>query len=225
MAERIDPERMRTYLRSLDRDLPAWLHAVENECAEMYVPVIRQETRSLLRMLLAAMRPAHILEVGTAIGFSSLIMAEHSDAEILTIEHAPQRVEAARENIANSPHAGRIRLIAGDAEEVLGGITETFPFIFMDAAKGQYIHFLPRVRELLGEGGVLVTDNVLRGGDILEPHYAVERRNRTIHKRMREYLYALTHDDELVTDILEDGDGIAVSVKRQMQRRTVRNEV
>ena len=205
---------MRTFLRSLDSDLPEWLRDIETECMKTYVPVIRQETRSLLRMLLAAERPAHILEVGAAIGFSALFMAEYSNADILTIEHAPQRVREAKRIIEASPHAGRIRLLEGDAQELLYDITGTFSFIFMDAAKGQYIHFLPRIKELLESGGVLVTDNVLRGGDILEAHYAVARRNRTIHKRMREYLYALTHDEELVTAILEDGDGIAVSVKR-----------
>lgn len=214
MAERIDPERMRTYLRSLDGDLPEWLRALEIKCGELYVPVIRQETRSLLRTLLALKRPAHILEVGAAIGFSALFMAEHSEADILTIEHAPQRIREAKENFAHSPYGDRICLMEGDAEEILPALTGTFSFIFMDAAKGQYIRFLPRVKELLEPGGVLVTDNVLRGGDILEPHYAVERRNRTIHKRMREYLYALTHDGELVTTILEDGDGIAVSIRR-----------
>ena len=214
MTERIDPERMRTYLRSLDGDLPEWLHAVERKCEEMYVPVIRQETRSLLRTLLALKRPAHILEVGAAIGFSALFMADCSDAEITTIEHAPHRIREAKADFAASPYADRIRLIGGDAEEILPSLEGTWPFIFMDAAKGQYIHFLPTVKELLEQGGVLVTDNVLRGGDILETHYAVERRNRTIHKRMREYLYALTHDAQLATTVLLDGDGIAVSVKK-----------
>ena len=206
-------ERMSAYLRSLTGDLPDALALIEKECYETYVPVIREETRGVLRTLLALARPARILEVGSAVGFSALFMAHFSDADITTIEHAPERICLAREHFQNSPCCDRITLLAGDAEEILPTLPGPYDFIFMDAAKGQYIRFLPFVKNLLTDGGVLVTDNVLRGGDILESHYATPRRDRTIHHRMREYLYAITHDDELCTTILADGDGIAVSVK------------
>lgn len=90
-------------------------------------------------------------------------------------------------------------------------LTETYDFIFMDAAKGQYIHFMPDILRLLGSEGTLVSDNVLQDGDIIESRFAVTRRNRTIHKRMREYLYELTHDEHLVTAVLPIGDGVTVS--------------
>ena len=101
----------------------------------------------------------------------------------------------------------------GDATEILKTLQEPYDRIFMDAAKGQYIHFLPDVMRLLKKGGILVSDNVLQDGDVMESRYAVTRRNRTIHSRMREYLYELKHNDQLVTDILPVGDGVTVSVK------------
>ena len=107
-----------------------------------------------------------------------------------------------------------ITLLTGDAKEVLPTIEEPFDFIFMDAAKGQYIHFLPEVLRLLKSGGTLISDNVLQDGDIIQSRFAVTRSNRTIHKRMREYLYTLTHHEELTTAVLPIGDGITVSVKK-----------
>ena len=107
-----------------------------------------------------------------------------------------------------------IELLEGDAAQVLKTLTEPYDFIFMDAAKGQYIHFLKDVMRLLEPGGVLVSDNVLQEGDIIESRFAVTRRNRTIHKRMRDYLYELTHMEELTTSVLPVGDGVTVSVRR-----------
>ena len=107
-----------------------------------------------------------------------------------------------------------ITLLEGDAAEVLKTLKEPYDFIFMDAAKGQYIHFLPEILRLLAEDGVLVSDNVLQDGDIIESRFAVTRRNRTIHKRMRDYLYELTHHENLVTSVLPIGDGITVSTRK-----------
>ena len=119
---------------------------------------------------------------------------------------------------ANFREAGRedmITLLEGDAMEILAGLQGSYDFIFMDAAKGQYIHFFPEVMRLLEPGGVLVSDNVLQDGDIIESHFAVERRNRTIYKRMRDYLYELKHNDSLTTSIVPLGDGVAVSIKTE----------
>ena len=120
----------------------------------------------------------------------------------------------ARENFKRAGKESVITLLTGDAKEVLPTIEEPFDFIFMDAAKGQYIHFLPEVLRLLKSGGTLISDNVLQDGDIIQSRFAVTRRNRTIHKRMREYLYTLTHHEELTTAVLPIGDGITVSVKK-----------
>ena len=167
-------------------------------------------------MLLAVKRPLRILEVGTAVGFSAILMAEYDPVhcEITTIENYEKRIPIARENFKRAGKEKQITLLAGDATEVLKTLEEPYDFIFMDAAKGQYIHFLPDIIRLLGEQGVLVSDNVLQDGTIIESRFVVTRRNRTIHKRMRNYLYELTHRDDLVTAVLPIGDGITVSSRR-----------
>ena len=123
-------------------------------------------------------------------------------------------MQLARANFKRAGKEEQIDLIEGDALEVMHGLEGPYDLIFVDAAKGQYIHYLPEVMRLLGTDGVLVSDNVLQEGDIIESRFAVERRNRTIHSRMREYLYELKHHDQLQTSIIPLGDGVALSVKR-----------
>lgn len=210
-------ERLVTFINSFDSGNTEELDQIEKEAIETYVPIIRKEMQSFLKMLLAIKKPARILEVGTAIGFSAILMAEYNpaDCQITTIENYEKRIPIARANFKRVGKEHQITLLEGDAAEVLKTIDEPFDFIFMDAAKGQYIHFMPEVLRLLKKDGVLVSDNVLQDGDIIESRYVVTRRNRTIHKRMRDYLYQLTHHEELVTSILPIGDGITVSVKHE----------
>lgn len=210
-------ERMVTYINSLDRGNQGMLAEIEAGARQERVPIIRREMQSFLKMLLALKRPRRILEVGTAVGFSALLMAEHTspDCRITTIEKYEKRIPKARENFAASPFGYKITLLEGDALEVLRQLSGTYDFIFMDAAKGQYIHYLPEVLRLLAPEGVLMSDNVLQDGDVIESRFAVERRNRTIHSRMREYLYELTHHEELQTSLLPLGDGVALSVKKE----------
>ncbi len=154
------------------------------------------------------------MEVGTATGFSALLMSEYApQAHITTIENYDKRIPIALENIKRFNKEDRIRLIEGDALKILPKLSEEYDLIFMDAAKGQYINYLPDVLRLLKTGGSLISDNVLQDGDIIESKYAVVRRDRTIHMRMRDYLYELKHNEQLVTAILPVGDGITVSVK------------
>lgn len=208
-------ERMVTFINSMDAGHTPELERLEREAKESFVPVIRREMQSFLKVFLKIQQPKRILEVGTAIGFSALFMAEYApvDCEIVTIENYEKRIPAARRNFERAGRQEQIRLIPGDAAEVLKELDGEFDLIFMDAAKGQYIRFLPEVLRLMREGGVLISDNVLQDGDIIESHYIVERRNRTIYKRMREYLYTLKHHAELETAILPLGDGITLSVK------------
>jgi len=219
-------ERYISYINSLDTEAPAYLNDLEKWAVESGVPVIGRGMRGLLRVLLALSRPQQILEVGAAIGFSALFMSEYAPSghHITTIENDTKRIPLARENFKSAGKEDKITLLEGDAREILPGLTGSYDFILMDAAKGQYIHFLPNVLRLLGAGGILVSDNVLRGGDILESRFAVRRRNRTIHARMREYLYALKHNDALETVILPLGDGAAVSVKKGDKGREGRYE-
>lgn len=211
-------ERLVTYLNSLDLGNPLFLMQLEEEAHKNFVPVIRAQTQNLLKLLLAMNRPKRILEVGTAVGFSALLMEYYNPTacKITTIENYAKRIPIARENFVRAGKQNVIELLEGDAAEVMKELTEPYNFIFMDAAKGQYIHFLPEVLRLLAPGGVLVSDNVLQDGDIIESRFAVTRRNRTIHKRMREYLYELTHMETLITSVLPIGDGVTVSVRRDL---------
>lgn len=212
----IADERLVTYINSLDKGNTKILDELEREALAAHVPVIRKEMQSFLKVLLCIKRPLRILEVGTAVGFSALFMAEYhpGDFHITTIENYEKRVTVARENFRRAGREDEITLLFGDAGEILPGLSGPYDFIFMDAAKGQYLTFLPEILRLLDDGGVLVSDNVLQDGDILESRFAVTRRNRTIHKRMRDYLYRLTHHEELVTAVLPAGDGITVSTKQ-----------
>ena len=208
-------ERLVTYINSLDQGNTKQLDEIEQKAKETYVPIIRKEMQSFLKLLLAMQKPMRILEVGTAVGFSAILMAEYGpqDCTIVTIENYDKRIPIARANFEFAQKSNQITLLEGDAAEILPTLTEQFDLIFMDAAKGQYINFMDDVLRLLAVDGVLVSDNVLQDGDIIESHYIVERRNRTIYKRMREYLYELTHRDDLVTAVLPIGDGITVSTK------------
>jgi len=210
-------ERMRTYINSLDMGNTPFLEELEQYAIRERVPIIRREMQSFIKMFLAVNRPKRILEVGTAIGFSTLLMCEygHEDLEIVTIENYEKRIPIAKENFRRAGREAQITLLEGDAGQILKELEDSFDMIFMDAAKGQYIRYMPQVLRLLRPGGTLVTDNVLQDGDIIESRFAVERRNRTIHSRMREYLYELKHHELLTTSIIPLGDGVAVSVKKQ----------
>ena len=208
-------ERMVTYIRSLEVLESAVIEAIEQEALRDRVPIIRKEMQSFLKVLLMIKRPMRILEVGAAVGFSSILMSEYmpEGGHITTIENYDKRIPIARANFKRAGKEEQIDLIEGDALEVMHGLEGPYDLIFVDAAKGQYIHYLPEVMRLLGTDGVLVSDNVLQEGDIIESRFAVERRNRTIHSRMREYLYELKHHDQLQTSIIPLGDGVALSVK------------
>lgn len=212
----ITDERIDTFINSLDPGLPEDLRKLEIEAKEGGVPIIRPRMQSLMKVLLTLQKPMRILEVGTAIGFSALLMAEYAPegAHITTIEKYEKRIPLARENFKKFNRDKNITLLEGDATEILKELDGEYDLIFMDAAKGQYINFLPDILRLLSEGGVLLSDNVLQDGNVMDSRFAVVRRDRTIHSRMRDYLYELKHNDELVTDILPVGDGVTISVKR-----------
>ncbi|MDO5574452.1 MAG: O-methyltransferase [bacterium] len=216
----IADERIVAYINSLDKGNTPFLNEIESEALRTRVPIIRRETQNLLKLMLEIRQPKHILEVGTATGFSALLMAEYApeNCRITTIEKYEKRIPIARENIRRGQCEEKIELIEGDAADVLKSLadqhTGEYDFIFMDAAKGQYLNFLPDIMRLLMDGGLLISDNVLQDGDIIESRFAVTRRNRTIHARMRDYLYELMSSEKLTTSILPMGDGITISVKK-----------
>ncbi|MBD5520105.1 MAG: O-methyltransferase [Lachnospiraceae bacterium] len=208
-------ERTVAFINSLDSGNTPFLNEIEKEAKKTNVPIIRTETQSLIKLLLAMKRPMSVLEVGCAIGFSTLLMSEYAPdgCRITTIEKYEKRIPIAKDNFKRAGKEEQITLLEGDAQEILKMLSGEYDFIFMDAAKGQYIHFLPEVLRLMAKGGILLSDNVLQDGDVIQSRYAVTRRNRTIHTRMRDYLYELKHHPDLTTAILPIGDGVTLSVK------------
>ena len=208
-------ERTVTFINSMELPENPLLEEIEKEALESFVPIIRTETKSLLKVLLTLAKPVRILEVGTAVGYSALVMHTYApeNCKITTIENYKKRIPIARANFVRAGKESDITLIEGDALEVMKELTGSYDFIFMDAAKGQYVHYLPEAKRLLIPGGLFVSDNLLQDGDVINSRFAVERRNRTIHSRMREYLFELKHREDLETTILPVGDGVAVSVK------------
>ena len=213
----IADSRITDYILSLETGQGQLCDRIEQEALAARVPIIRRETAALLKTLVAAKAPRAILEIGTAVGYSALLMARvmPADCRITTIEKYEKRIPVAREKFRLAGEEERITLLEGDADEILDRLKGSyFDFVFMDAAKGQYLAWLPKLMELMPAGAVLVSDNVLQDGDIVQSRFAVERRNRTIHARMREYLYELKHNSALETSILPVGDGVALSVRR-----------
>jgi predicted O-methyltransferase YrrM len=209
-----DPKRMLSFLDSLDSGNIPFLEQLYEEAAAQEVPVIRRQTQSFIRVLLSMIRPKAVLEVGTAIGFSSVLFCTYSDAAVTTIENYEKRIPAAKANFRRAGVEERVTLLEGDAAKILPELHASYDLIFMDAAKGQYLKFYPDVKRLLKDGGVLLSDNVLQEDRILESHFAVMRRDRTIHKRVRSYLRVISTDPDMMTTILPIGDGLAVSVKQ-----------
>lgn len=212
-------ERITAYINSLEKELPSPLKELEKNALLEGVPIIRKETQAFLRFFIQLLKPMKVLEVGAAVGFSALFMSEYmpEDSTITTIEKMPIRIEKAKVNIASAPQGNKITLLEGDALEILKKLASDannqYDFIFMDAAKAQYMNFLPEIMKVLKVGGVLLTDNVLQDGAVVESRFGITRRDRTIHSRMREYLYALTHMEELTSSVIPVGDGVTVSTK------------
>ncbi len=210
-------DRIVSYIQSLEKEGGSILTEIEREAIVDNVPIIRKEVESFLRVLLLMKKPKKILELGTAIGYSAILMSEciGENCKIDTIENYEKRIPIAKANIKKANLEDRIRLFEGDALEIMATLkSEEYDFVFMDAAKAQYINFLPEAIRLLTKDGVLVSDNVLQEGDLIESRYAITRRDRTIHSRMREFLYEVKNRSDLETTIVTIGDGMTVSVKK-----------
>ncbi len=208
-------ERITSFINSMNKDDNEIVAKIEREALANEVPIIRRETKELIKTMILIKKPINILEIGTAVGFSSIYMSQYIGykGHITTIEKYKPRIEKAIENIELAEKKDKITLLEGDAVDILKKLTGSYDMIFMDAAKGQYINFLPDVLRLLSSDGVIISDNVLQDGDILESHFTVNKRNRTIHSRMREYLYTLKNLEGMETAIVPIGDGLAISTR------------
>lgn len=208
--------RITEYLHSLETTRGELLDTIEKKAIEDGVPIIRSETAALLRSLTAALRPENILEIGTAVGYSALQMCQvmPANCHITTIEKYEKRIPEAKENFRKAGEESRITFLEGDADMWLKELKgKQFDLVFMDAAKGQYLNWLPLLLDLMPVGAVLISDNVLQDGDVVQSRFAVQRRNRTIHSRMREYLYELKHMEEFETAVIPIGDGVTISTR------------
>lgn len=208
-------DRISEYIELLTDENSEYTENIRKRALEDGVPIIRRAGESFMKTLLSMNKVNDILELGTAVAYSALVMAESCDAKITTIENYPKRIEKAKFNIANSNYSDRINLIEGDVTSVLQDLIsegKKYDFIFVDAAKAQYVNWLPSLKLLLRDRAVLFSDNILQDGSIVESRFAIDRRYRTIHQRLRQYLHMLTHDRDFTSSIISVGDGVALSV-------------
>lgn len=209
----INEDYIEDYIRSITPVSNSYLSKLEEYAHENNVPIVQPEVAQLLRVLLKNNKPQSILEVGTAIGYSALVMAEVTkDTIITTIERNEDMIYLAKNNISNSEYCDRIQILEGDAEEILPNIKEKYDFIFLDAAKGQYIEFFKHCSNLLKAGGMIVSDNVLYKGMVATDELVV-RRKKTIVKRLRNYLHYINELEGYTSCVLPLGDGVALTYK------------
>ncbi len=219
--ENFEMDKFLDYIRPEDnellRDMKAY--AITNN-----IPIIRNEMKQFLETLVMIYKPKRILEIGTAIGYSSIVMVEAlrksyktlEGIELISLERSDEMYSKAIENINLAKLSHIIKIRHDEAEIQLKKIVnsaEKFDIIFMDAAKGQYLTFLPYCMKLLPVNGLLISDNVLQSGEVAKSRFSVPRRQRTIHQRMREYLWELNHREDLQTSIIDIADGVTLSVK------------
>ena len=214
-------ERLTAYLHSLDQDAKPFFEALRKQAEAEDVPIIRREMERFLRTLLQIHRPEHLLEIGTGIAYSTLFFADNCDSlkAITTIENYPPRLKEARKNIdvylkERGDTDLRIDLLDANATSVIDTLTGPYDFIFLDGPKAQYIGMLPQLMSLLKDGGILLADNVLQDGDLVDSRYVTPRRQRTIHERMREFVWEVMHRENLESTLLPIGDGVTLSVKK-----------
>ena len=191
------------------------LGQLQKESYEAGLPIIPKDVVKLLGFVLGLHKPVKILEIGMAVGFSAAFMSTFlpEGGHITTIDRYPLMIEKAKANFKKFGVEDKITILEGDANEVLKTLDESFDFVFMDAAKGQYINILPDVLRLLKVGGVIMADDILQNGRVAMDYYEIPRRQRTIHKRLNDFLYTITHRDDLRTSILTIGDGVALIEK------------
>lgn len=207
-----------SYIKSFEPDLPDYLTELGEYGRRNEVPIIKKDAESLLRFAICTFKPENILEIGTAIGYSASYMLHFApDAKLTTLELSEDRIKDAKNTFKKNGLEDRVTLIEGDASETLSSLAEAgneFDFVFMDAAKAQYSIYFEYIKKMLVSGGVLLTDNILQEGSVCESKFSVTRRDRTIHKRMRDFIRELMQDESFNSCIIPIGDGMLLSTRK-----------
>lgn len=198
------------YMRKSQRKFDNKLDQLQMWCNENRVPIIPHETAVFLDFQLGILKPKNILEIGTAVGYSAILMSNHLDetGQLITIERSDLMARRAKENIKNFGLEDKIKLIEGDAKDILPRINQKFDFIFMDSAKSKYIEFFPLCMDLLEVGAILMVDDIFQGGTILDDEKDIPRRNRNIHRKLNKFLDFIQKDDAIKTTLIPLGDGV-----------------
>lgn len=208
-------EELLDFMRTQQKKLPGELGKLEEEAHVAEVPVIPHETVVFLKFLLGQIQPERILEIGTAIGFSSSVMATTigENAHVTTIDRFDVMIEKAKKNYERLGLTDKVTLLEGQAADILPELSGPYDFIFMDSAKSKYIEFLPECLRLLRKGGVLMVDDIFQGGTILLPDEEIPRGKRAIHRKLNEFLRVVMNHPDLTSTILPLGDGVILMTK------------
>ncbi len=214
------------YIRVLQPPYEGVLNDIQEEAIDADVPIVPHEVARFLTVMLTIKKPKKILEIGTAVGFSASLMSQYLEdgGHITTIDRFDLMLNEAKTNIKRMGIEDKVTILEGDANDILPTLDEKYDVIFMDAGKGQYMNFLPHCLKLLEVGGILIADDILQSGYIAKSRYAIERRQRTIHKRLRNFLWEITHNPILETCLLPVGDGVALCCKTAEYDPSVKGE-
>lgn len=203
------------FIRQLFNTKEGMLRDIENYADENFIPIVKPEVARFLETIVKIKHPKNILEVGTAIGYSSIVMLKaYEKARVLTIEKDIDRAEIAKKNFTEASLIDRIELVKGDATEVLPCLNNKYDLIFIDASKGHYKEFFDECLRILDDGGILICDNILYKGYVANEAH-VKHKRRTIVYRMRDFISYILDKKDLVTTIIPIGDGLSISVKEE----------
>lgn len=187
---------------------------IKEHAIERHIPIIMDDTLNVIEERLRARRANRILEIGTAVGYSAICFSEFLEPNgiIDTIERDEERIKEAKENIKIIDNNKKINIYEGDAVEILPTINEKYDMIFIDAAKGKYPFFLEQALRLLKKDGIIFADNILYKGYVMSDYNKHKQRTAVTH--LREYIKLTTEDPQLNTEILEVGDGLAITTMK-----------
>ncbi|MFS9336762.1 O-methyltransferase [Streptococcus intermedius] len=215
MRRPVVKEEIVDFMRTRQKRVSGSLEELENFAHVENIPIIPHETVAYFRFLLETLQPEKILEIGTAIGFSALLMAEHAPhAQITTIDRNPEMIALAKANFTKFDKRKQITLLEGDAMDLLPGLKDRYDFVFMDSAKSKYVVFLPEVLRCLASGGLIIIDDVFQGGDVAKEIGEVRRGQRTIYRGLHQLFDKTLDQSEITSALLPLGDGILMIRKK-----------